>query len=65
MDELKDYSDMFYSFFSGKGAKYYIGVAERDRIPKEEYEEKVFIDFVRFAMDYAKEHNNKKYILAP
>ena len=30
MDELKDYSDMFYSFFNGEGAKYYIGIAERD-----------------------------------
>jgi hypothetical protein len=63
MDELKDYSDMFYSFFSGEGAKYYIGVDDRDSIPKEEYEDKVFIDFVQFAMDYAKQHREKKYII--
>lgn len=63
MDELKDYSDMIFSFFNGDGAKYYIGVAERDSIPKEEYEDKVFIDFVSFAMDYAKQHKEKKYII--
>ena len=63
MDELKDYSDMIYSFFTGEGAKYYIGFDERDSIPKEEYEDKVFIDFVRFAMDYAKQHREKKYII--
>ena len=63
MDKLKDYSDMFYSFFNGKGAKYYIGVAERDSIPKEDYEDKVFVDFVYFAMEYARHHREKKYII--
>jgi energy-coupling factor transporter ATP-binding protein EcfA2 len=63
MDQLKDYSDMFYSFFTGEGAKYYIGVAERDSIPKEEYEDKVFIDFVDFAMEYSRHHKEKKYII--
>lgn len=63
MDELKDYSDMFYSFFEGEGAKYYIGVDERDSIPKEEYEDKVFVDFVHYAMEYAKQHKEKKYII--
>ena len=63
MDELKDYSDLLYSFFNGEGAKYYIGVEERNSIPREEYEDKVFIDFVRFAMDYAKQHGEKKYII--
>jgi len=63
MDELEDYSDMIYSFFNTEGSKYYIGIEERDAIPKEEYEDKVFIDFVRFAMDYAKQHKDKKYII--
>ena len=63
MDELKDYSDMFYSFFNGKGAKYYIGIDDRDSIPKEDYEDKVFVDFVNFAMEYAKLHRDKKYII--
>ena len=36
---------------------------KRDSIPKEEYEDKVFVDFVDFAMDYAKQHREKKYII--
>ena len=63
MDELKDYSDLLYSFFNGEGAKYYIGVKERDGIPKEEYEDKVFIDFIDFAKDYSKLHREKKFII--
>ena len=63
MDELAQYSDMLYSFFSAEGAKYYIGVEERNSIPKEEYEDKVFVDFVRFAMDYAKRRRENKYII--
>ena len=63
MDELKGYSDMFYSFFAGEGAKYYIGLEERNSIPKEEYEDRVFVDFVKFAMEYSKQHREKKYIV--
>ena len=63
MDQLRDYSDLFYSFFTGEGAKYYIGVEERNNIPKEEYEDKIFIDFVRFAMDHVLQHRDKKYII--
>ncbi len=63
MDELKSYSDMLYSYFAGEGAKYYIGIKERESLPKEEYEDKVFIDFVRYAMDYAKQNAEKKFII--
>ena len=63
MDELKDYSDMLFSYFNGEGAGYYIGIEERNSISKEEYEDKVFVDFVRFAMNYAKQHKEKKFII--
>ena len=69
MDQLKDCSDMFYSFFSGEGAKYYIGIGERDGdgesggIPREEYEDRIFVDFIRYALDYAARHREKKFIL--
>ena len=63
MDELKDYSDMMFRFFNGEGAKYYIGIEERDSIPKEEYEDRVFVDFVQFALDHAKQNPEKKYIV--
>ena len=61
MDDLKEYSDMFYNFFVGVGAKYYIGIKERNNISKEDYEDRIFIDFVNFAMDYANKHKEKKY----
>lgn len=63
LDDLKGYSDMFFSFFTGEGAKYYIGLEERNSIPKEEYEDKVFVDFVKFAIDYSKQHPEKKFIV--
>ena len=63
MEELKAYSDLMYSFFSGEGAKYYIGLEERNTIPKEEYEDRIFVDFVHYAMEYARQHREKKYIL--
>ena len=63
MEELKAYSDLIYSFFSGEGAKYYIGLEERNSIPKEEYEDRVFTDFIHYALDYARQHRERKYIL--
>ena len=63
MEELKAYSDLIYSFFSGVGAKYYIGLEERNKIPKEEYEDRIFVDFVHYAMDYARTYREKKYML--
>ena len=63
MQELKDYSDMICSFFSSEGAKYYIGLEERNSIPKEEYEDRVFVDFVNFTMDYAGQHREKRFII--
>lgn len=63
MDELKEYSDMFYNFFTNEGAKYYIGIKERENFPKEEYEDKIFIDFVNYALDYSKKHKDKNYII--
>ena len=63
MDELKEYSDLMFAFFNGEGKKYYIGLEERDSISKEEYEDKVFVDFVKFAVDYAKQNPEKKFII--
>ena len=61
--ELKEYSNMMYSFFTGVGKKYYIGIKERDNFTKEQYEDKVFVDFVKYAMNYAKSHKNRKFII--
>ena len=63
MEDVENYSDLFAAFFQGDGAKYYIGLDERNSLPKEEYEDRLFVDFVSFAMDYAKQHREKKYLL--
>lgn len=63
IDDLKNYSDMLYNFFTSEGAKYYIGAKERENISKEEYEDKIFIDFVNFAINYSKKHQEKNYII--
>ncbi len=63
MDEVNAYSDMLSAFFNGEGSKYYIGIEERKNIPKEEYEDKLFVDFIKFAMEHAGKHKDKKYII--
>ena len=63
IDDLKGYSNMFYDFFTGPGKKYYIGIKEREKFTKEEYENKVFIDFVKYAIEYTKKHKEKNYII--
>lgn len=63
MEDLKNYSDMFFDFFNGEGVKYYIGDDERNSISKEDYEDRLFIDFVKFAIAYSKQHEEKKYIV--
>ncbi len=63
MEELANCSDLFAAFFHGEGAKYYIGLDERNSLSREEYEDQLFVDFVRFALDYAGQHTEKKYLL--
>ena len=63
LEDLKNYSDMMYDYFTGEGEKYYIGIEQRNSIPKEDYEDKLFIDFVNYALAYAKKHQDKKYIV--
>ena len=62
-EDLENYSDMFAAFFNGVGAGYYIGIDERENIPKDDYEDRLFVDFVNFAFEYAGRHKEKKYIL--
>lgn len=63
MSDLKKYSDMLYNFFVDIGSKYYIGIKERENFSKEEYEDKIFIDFINYAFYYAKKHREKNYII--
>lgn len=64
MDNLKEYGDLIYTFFK-KHPEYYLTQKECEDqdIPTEKYEDKIFPDFISHAMQYAKSHKNKKFIL--
>ena len=63
MNQLKDYSSLVYDFFNGPGKKYYIGIEERENIDKDDYENKIFIDFIDYAKKYVKSHKDKKFVI--
>lgn len=65
MDNLKEYGDLIYSFFKGIGKQYYIGFQELkdNKIPASEYEDKLYREFVHYAMKYANMHKYRKFIL--
>lgn len=63
MAQLKKYGDLIYSYFNGKGKKFYIGVNDLGDIPQSEYEDILYVDFVHYAMNYAKLHKNTKYVV--
>ena len=60
MDELKNLSEMLYSFFAGAGAKYYISREERNLFADRS---EVFVEFIKFAKKYSSAHKDKKFIL--
>ena len=65
MKELKDYGDLIYSYFSGPGKKFYITYDElqKQNILGLEYEDKLIPNFIDYAIKWAKNHKNKKYII--
>ena len=65
MAQLKEYGDLIYSYFNGPGKKFYITWDElkEKKIPGSEYEDKLFPGFVYYAMQYAKSHKDKKYVI--
>jgi len=60
LEELKEMGDLLYAFFSGEGSKYYIS---RDERPVFANHAEVFVEFIMFAMAYAEEHKDRKFIL--
>ena len=63
LKELKEYGDLIYTFFTGKGKKYYKTKEDIKTIPGSDYEDKLYIDFVKYSMDYAKSHKDKKFVI--
>lgn len=65
MDNLKEYGDLIYSYFKGPGKKFYVGkewMTEQKPSPAE-YEDKLYPEFVHYAMNYAKSHKDRKFVL--
>lgn len=65
LNELKEYGDLIYSYFTGKGKKFYKTLKELkdEQIPESEYEDKLYPEFVHYAMKYAKAHKDRKFVL--
>lgn len=65
MEQLKEYGDLIYSYFSGPGKKFYLTYKELvdNKISGSEYEDILFKDFVYYAMRYAKAHKDKKIVV--
>jgi ribosomal protein S18 acetylase RimI-like enzyme len=66
LTELKTYSTLVYSFFTTTGKKYYYDQNDVEKgIAKniEDYDKKLINDFIDYALNYAKSHKNKKFIL--
>lgn len=65
MDNLKEYGDLIYSYFKGRGNKFYITYDElvSSNTPGTKYEDILYSDFVHYAMNYANSHKNKKFII--
>ncbi len=60
MDQLKEMGVLLYSFFEGVGSKYYTSREERTDIANRG---EVFVDFIKYAIDYAEHHRDSKFIL--
>ena len=60
MEQLKEMGVLLHSFFEGVGSKYYISREERtDTVNRGE----VFVEFIKYAIDYAEHHKDSKFIL--
>ena len=65
IDKIKNFSALAYEFFSTIGKKYYVTYDElvENKISGSEYEDKLFKEFIAYAITYAKKHKNKKFII--
>ena len=65
MDNLKEYGDLIYTYFKGPGKQFYTTweKLKEDKTPGKDYEDKLYPGFVAYAIDWAKKHKDKKYIL--
>jgi len=67
MENFKEYGDMFYSYFSGQGKKFYYTVEDVEngtvKPVGDDYEKLLIDDFMGYAIKYANSHKDKKFII--
>lgn len=65
LDEIKQISPMAFEFFNGEGNKYYVSMKEINNGPAKHnnYMKDLICDFVDFAIKYAKDHKDQKYVI--
>jgi ribosomal protein S18 acetylase RimI-like enzyme len=65
MANLKEYGDLIYTYFKGPGKQFYTTWEQlkEDMTPGKDYEDKLYPGFVAYAIDWAKKHKDKKYII--
>ena len=68
MENFKEYGDLIYSFFKGIGSKYYMTFnkceeREEGKWDGDNYERDIILDFIKYSINYANTHKNKKYII--
>ena len=64
-ENLKEYGDLIYSFFTGYGKKYRgtKPTSEKDNKSLKKYYTDLINDFTKYAISYAKSHKNKRYVI--
>lgn len=67
-DNLKEYGDLIYGYFKGQGSKFRmdkdpINGNEVDDWYTDKFESDMIKGFVKYAMQYAKSHKNKKIVI--
>ena len=59
MNDLKEQSELLFSFFNKPGKKYYVTKEERDN----KVYKNIFKEFIEYAKKYAASHKDKKFVL--
>ena len=67
IEQMKEYGDLYYSYFTGSGKKFWYTIEDikegKAKSVGDNYEVLLLDDFIEYAKSYAKSHKNKKYIL--
>lgn len=67
IEQMKEYGDLYYSYFTGRGKKFWYTIEDikggKAKSVGDNYEVLLLDDFIEYAKSYVKSHRNKKYIL--